>query len=138
MTIQLPVLLWTVINFCLFMLILNCLLFKPILAFMDRRQARIDAAKAKKAEYETALAESARELEDFRNEERRRAALAAKEALALAHADAESVLEEAASARMRKIAEHRAELGIEHHELEEAMEEELEKLADAYIATLVS
>lgn len=138
MTIQLPVLLWTVINFCLFALILNCLLFKPILAFMDRRQARIDAAKAKKAEYEAALAESARALDEFRSEERRHAALAAKEALSLAHADAESVLDEAALARMRKIAEHRAELGVEHHELGEALEEQLEKLADAYIATLVS
>jgi len=137
-TIQLPVLLWTVITFCLFALILDRLLFKPLLAFMDQRQARIDAAARKKADYDAALADAAQALEAFRSEERRHAAQCAQDTLALAHNDAQSTLEEAAAARMRKVAEHKAELGIEHHELEDAMEAKLEKLADAYIATLVS
>ncbi len=138
MTIQLPVLLWTVISFCLFALILDRLLFKPLLAFMDQRQARIEAAAQKKAAYDAALAESAQALEAFRTEERRHAAQCAQDALSLARGDAQSVLDEAATARMRKVAEHKAELGIEHHEIEDAMEAKLEELAAAYISTLVS
>ncbi|MBQ0109644.1 MAG: hypothetical protein KBS44_05140, partial [Clostridiales bacterium] len=45
MSIQLNVVIWTVINFCLLMLVLNFLLFKPLLAFMDKRNAKIENAK---------------------------------------------------------------------------------------------
>ena len=48
MTIQLPILIWTVICFCVLMLILNRLLFRPLLSFMDARQAKIDRAHAKR------------------------------------------------------------------------------------------
>lgn len=138
MTIQLPVLLWTVITFCLFAFVINKLLWKPMLAFMDQRQARIDAATQKKAEYDRALAETEQKLADFRAEESRHAAQCAKDELDLARRDAETLLEEAAAVRMRKISEQKAELGIEHHEIEETLEEHVEKLAAAYISTLVS
>ena len=138
MTIQLPVLLWTVITFCLFAFVLNRLLFRPLLAFMDQRQARIDGARAKKAAYDTALAESAAQLKAFRAEESQHAAQCARETLEQARQDAEETLTEAASMRMRKLSEQRAELGIEHHEIEETMDARVEQLAAAYISTLVS
>lgn len=138
MTIQLPVLLWTVITFCLFVFIINQLLFKPLLAFMDQRQARIDAAMQKKAEYDRALAETEQKLADFRAEERRYAAQCAQDELDSAHRDADAVVDEADNARMRTISAHRAELGIEHHEIEETLEDRVEQLAAAYISTLVS
>lgn len=40
MTIQPSVLIWTIINFCLFMLVADRLLFRPILAFMDKRREK--------------------------------------------------------------------------------------------------
>ena len=46
MTIQLPILLWTLITFALTMLVLQKLLFRPMLSFMDKRQEKIDRAKA--------------------------------------------------------------------------------------------
>lgn len=57
MTIQISVVIWTVICFILLMLILNNLLFKPMLDMMDKRRHRIEKAKSKKAEYEAACAE---------------------------------------------------------------------------------
>ena len=138
MTIQLSVLLWTVITFCLFIFIINRLLFKPMLAFMDQRQARIDAAMQKKTEYDHALAEAEQKLETYRAEESRHAAQCAKEELDLARRDADAIIGEAATVRMRKISEHKAELGIEHHEIEETLDARVEKLAAAYISTLVS
>lgn len=52
MTIQLSVTIWTIICFVLLMLILNFLLFKPVLKVMDERRARIEKAAQKKAENE--------------------------------------------------------------------------------------
>ena len=50
MTIQLSVTVWTVICFLLLMLVLNNLLFRPILKLMDERKQRIDSATKKKEE----------------------------------------------------------------------------------------
>ena len=50
MTIQLSVTVWTVICFLLLMLILNNLLFRPILKLLDQRKQRIDLALQKKQE----------------------------------------------------------------------------------------
>ena len=51
MTIQLSVLVWTIICFGLLMLILHHLLFQPVLKVMDDRKARIQNAAKKKAEF---------------------------------------------------------------------------------------
>ena len=48
MTIQPSVLIWTIICFCLMMVILNKLLFKPLLSFMDARNDRIARARVRK------------------------------------------------------------------------------------------
>ena len=64
MTIQVNVLIWTVLCLCAFMLILWRLLLKPLLSFMDARNARIAHARSldKTAEEEQrkALAEAQR------------------------------------------------------------------------------
>ena len=62
MTIQPSILLWTVITFCLTVFVLNRFLFKPMLAFMDKRQEKIDSAAAKKAENDRLLAEAEEKL----------------------------------------------------------------------------
>ncbi len=50
MNIQIDVLIWTVINFCLLYAVLRFLLFKPMLETMDKRNAKISAAKKRRAE----------------------------------------------------------------------------------------
>jgi F0F1-type ATP synthase membrane subunit b/b' len=64
MTIQVNVLIWTVLCFCAFMLILWRLLLKPLLAFMDARNSRIAHArsldKTAEKERQEALAETQR------------------------------------------------------------------------------
>ena len=52
MTVQLSVTLWTVICFCLLMLILHNLLFKPVLKVMDDRKSRIDKANEKNQSFD--------------------------------------------------------------------------------------
>ena len=52
MTIQLSISVWTVICFVLLMIILDKLLYKPVLKVMDERKERIKRAADTKAEYE--------------------------------------------------------------------------------------
>ena len=86
MTIQLPVLLWTVICFVMLMLILSRLLFRPLLAFMDRREEKIRSAARMLEEHEKARRDAEEELARFREEEAERADRLAKEAAAQAAA----------------------------------------------------
>ncbi len=52
MSIQISVVIWTVICFLLLMVILRNLLFKPVLEVMDKRRERIEKAREKQAEIE--------------------------------------------------------------------------------------
>ncbi len=52
LSIQISVILWTVICFILLMVILRNLLFKPLLACMDKRNERIAAATEKQQQYD--------------------------------------------------------------------------------------
>ena len=52
MSIQVSVIIWTVICFLLLMLILRNWLFKPVLEVMDKRRERIEKAKEKQLEAE--------------------------------------------------------------------------------------
>jgi len=69
MTVQPSVTVWTILCFLALMLILDRLLFRPLLSFMDKRQEKIDHAREEKA---AALRE--REEELTRREEDRAAA----------------------------------------------------------------
>ena len=115
MTIQANVLIWTILCFCAFMLILWRLLLKPLLSFMDTRNARIARARSldKTAELAEmrALAESKAAAEAHRrSEERKQAVQSLRE---------ESRLErEARERRFRQeIQEHREDMESEAAEL---------------------
>ncbi len=74
MTIQLSVTIWTIICFVALMLILNNLLFKPILKIMDERKERINNAAQKEVQLEKIKAEHAalteQKLIEFKEHER--------------------------------------------------------------------
>ena len=55
LTIQISVLLWTVITFCILMFFLNKFLFKPLLAFMDAREQKIASARERREKAALAL-----------------------------------------------------------------------------------
>ena len=94
--------LWTIISFFLFMFLLNKILLKPVLSFMDARKARIDAGLAEGRNAEAALEENKAQLAqelaqtgaDARgviNAARSDAEKAKGEALSAAHAEAEQL-----------------------------------------------
>lgn len=138
MTIQPSVLIWTVICFCLLWLILRNLLFRPMLRFMDERNARIAAAEekkradeARKAEAE-ANAEAARAKAEAERAEKRKAAREKAEAeAAAAAADAQK----AASLSREAL---RETLKTERQTVTESLDGRLDALAKAFADQLLS
>lgn len=138
MTIQLPVLLWTVICFCLLVFILNHFLFKPMLVFMDRRQEKIDRAARKKEEHARALAEAETAMAAFRAEEERHMAERIQTEIAGAKREAEDLVTITHRKQNQNLDLHVAELELESKEIETVMDTRLEELAKLYVSTLLS
>lgn len=132
MTIQLPVLVWTVVCFVGVMLILHHLLFKPVLRVMDARRERIEKAAGKKAEYEKLATESAAQWK-----EQQAAFLAAEQKRQREEAEAvresgKKAIERAREEKLRARDDFSIETEAEHARILEA----LEVHADAIAAVL--
>jgi len=64
-SINISELIWTVINFFLLLFLLNRFLYKPVISFMEQRQARIDAKLREEEEAKARIEENdARILEE--------------------------------------------------------------------------
>ena len=137
MTIQLPVLLWTVICFVLLMLILSRLLFRPLLTFMDKREAKIRSASRKLEEMEAARQDAEEKLVRFREEEAERTGRRAKEVIAEAERDAAAILASAAEEQKKALEACRASMADERAKVAKAAEAGEDKLARAYLSALL-
>lgn len=132
MTVQISVVIWTVINFLLLMLILNQLLFKPMLRFMDARKEKIDSAKNELAEAHSAREAELRRRSELREASRRRAMLeAAAAAEAQKHADA-AELSCAKKEYESKLWEEEARIRDEGEAIKAQLCEKLDELATAF------
>jgi len=138
MTIQPSILLWTVITFCLTVFVLNRFLFKPMLAFMDKRQEKIDSAAAKKAENDRLLAEAEEKLAQFRAEEEKHLTELAASALTNARRDAETLITVTHRKQNQKLDLHVADLETESKEIEKVLDTQLDDMAKRYADTLLS
>ena len=141
MTFQLPVILWTVICFVIFMLVVDRLLFRPVLAVMDQRRAKIDAARAlsQPADGEENADASPAGPADLSAAASDPAALSAA---SLADAGAEQALaaaiSEAESRNGARLLAGRRELDLRRSELKNGLEDGEEQLAAALAAKLIS
>ena len=99
MSIQISVTLWTVICFVALMLLLDRLLFRPLLRLMDERREKIDAARRVREELSRAREEALRAREEEDAAARKQAAL-----------DAARTLEETRQETVRAAARHQEEV----------------------------
>lgn len=129
MTIQISVTIWTVICFILAMLILNNLLFKPILSVMDKRREKISAAKAKRAERESLVAENERLLAEKRAEHAAEEKKLIKERVEKVAADRKRAVEAAKEVRLHKLDETRRSTDAEEKEILSKLSSHAEELA---------
>jgi len=117
MTVQVSVTIWTILCFLALMLILDRLLFRPLLSFMDRRREKIDRAREEKTAALRARDEALEQREQARLDGQRRAMDEAARSL-------ESLHDENA----RRLAEKRAENERALETLGAALAEESEKI----------
>ncbi len=129
MSIQISVTIWTVICFILMMLILNNLLYKPLLSVMDKRREKIAAAKAKKAEYDRISAENDRLIEEKRaaHEEEQRRQI--KERVETVRHDQKKAVEAAKEVRLQRLDESRKQTDAEEAEILSKLGARAEELA---------
>lgn len=129
MTIQISVTIWTVICFILLMLILNNLLFKPILSIMDKRREKIEAAKAKKAEYDALCAENERLIAQKTAEHDAMSKKLIKERVEKVQADRRKAVEAAKEVRLKRLDESRKKTDSEETEILSKLSAHSEELA---------
>ena len=138
MTIQISVLLWTVITFCILMFFLNKFLFKPLLAFMDAREQRIASARERREKAALALETAEREAE----ERRRAAEKQARDAAAAAILDAKRLAAKQTAEAENKYAllleQRRSEMETEKRELQQNLDAGMADLVTAFVQKLVS
>lgn len=138
MTIQVSVLLWTVICFCLFVFIVNRFLFRPLFAVMDQRQEKIQKAQQKQEAHTQALAEADEALAAFRVEEQRHLADLVQTEIAKAHKDAETLVSVTHKKQNQLLDLHVAQLEEESLNIEKVLDEQMETLSKLYASTLLS
>ncbi len=138
MTIQVSILVWTIICFILLMLILHHWLFKPVLDVMDKRRARIENAAAK----------AAREAQLAKEHEQKM--LAQKEAYAKEQkaqlkaqaekiqSDSKKAIVEARHARLNEMDEYRAKIDREEEQILAAVGAHSKSFAALFASRLIS
>ena len=137
MTIQLSVLVWTIICFVLLMLILHHLLFQPVLKVMDDRKARIQSAAKKKAEHERLTEQNAaalREREAARLAARRRQI---KEQIETIRQQSKKTLEDAKDKRLRAVDNYRRQAEAERVEILITLSAHAAELAAAFAESVI-
>ena len=107
MNIQLSVSIWTVICFCLLMLILKKGVFEPVLKVLDSRKAKLDAARVKKEEIERIKVEQNVQLEQQRSEYLQRKKEETRAAVEKIHSDEKLEMKSAQAKSMDDIDAYR-------------------------------
>ena len=138
MTIQVSVLIWTIICFCLLMLILNKPLFKPLLSVMDARQAKIDGAREKKESHARLCAQAEKDMEERRALQEKQWAEEASQAVASAQEAADAQLSAAQEQNEQVLEAYRETLASESAELKSKLDAGVEALASTFADRLLS
>ena len=137
MSIQISVVVWTLICFAVLYLVLRNLLFKPMLSVMDQRKKKIEDASAAKEEAERLL------------EKKRLEALAEQEALSRKAAEEEKLeaekvrlegkklLEDAKKERITIVEDYRAKTEADYETDMATAAAELDTIADRFLARLL-
>ena len=137
MTIQLSITIWTILCFIALMLILHHLLFKPVLALLDRRKAKIDGAKAKREDYERIAGEHEAKRIAHREAAHEAARKAAKDEIEQIRLQSKKALEDAKSERIRELDFSHSKAEIERAEILRILSGHARELAESFAKSVV-
>lgn len=138
MSIQISVIIWTVICFLLLMLILHNWLFKPVLEVMEKRRNRIEKAKEKQLEVQRLTVEHEKMLEEqklaFLKDQKAKADLEIEKI----HADSKKAVESARTMRLSTYETFREECTKEYSRIIATAEKSTEQIAEIFADRLIS
>lgn len=138
MTIQLPVVLWTVICFLLMTVILKNLLFKPVLELLDSRKAKSAAAREKQALIEQMEHEHSEKLSEIERENQKRREQSIKKELEEIRAQNKNDIENAKAARLASAEEYKAKTDTEKQTVISSFNEKSDEIVRAFAERLIS
>ena len=137
-SINISELIWTVINFFLLLFLLNRFLYKPVISFMEQRQARIDAKLREEEEAKARIEENDARILD----EKARSREEAKKLLALNAEEIEKhnaeVLQEAKKASVQNRKDSEAALFQRQEKTAQQLHEAAPELAAMLAEKLLS
>ena len=137
-SIQPSVTIWTILCFVALMWILDRLLFRPLLSFMDKRREKIDGTKKAKADAVAAREEELRQREEDRIAAEKRAMTEAAAALEELRRDNAARLTEKKAETDASLAALRAELDAESAAILAALDPRVEPMARSFADRLRS
>ncbi len=138
MSIQISIVIWTVICFLVLMLILKNLLFKPVLEVLDKRREKIAHAQAKKAEEERLIAEHQQMLEAKKAALAREQEKQIKAEAEKIRQDSKQTIEQAKQARLQEMEEYRIKTAKDHDEIRAALSLHTKKLAASFADKIIA
>lgn len=138
MTIQLPVVLWTVICFLLMTVILKNLLFKPVLELLDSRKAKSAAAREKQALIEQMEHEHSEKLSEIERKNQKRREQSIKTELEEIRAQNKNDIENAKAARLASAEEYKAKTDTEKQAVISSFNEKSDEIVRAFAERLIS
>ena len=138
MSIQISVIIWTVICFLLLMLILNNWLFKPVLEVMEKRQARIDKAKEKQLEIERHIVEHEKVLREQKIAFEKEQKLKADEEIESIQFHSKKRVEAAKTSRLNTYETYREECSKEYSRILATAEKSTEQIAEILANRLIT
>lgn len=137
MTIQLSVVIWTIINFILLYLVLHFLLFKPMLKVMDDRNAKIKQGQSLVAKKRAAAEEEKKAAEEFALRREKLLAEKIDAGLESVKAQCRAAQLEAEAKDRNYVAADRAALEEEEHLLRDKLAASIPTLTDAVVQRLL-
>lgn len=137
MTIQLSVTVWTVVCFVLLMLILHNLLFKPVLALLDKRNKRIEDAAKKKAEYDALQSKNESLIIESKKVFLENKLKETKEELEAIRLQSKADVEKAQELRLKTVDNYRIKTDAEQEEILKILEEHSVSLAQTFANSLI-
>ncbi len=138
MTIQLSIIIWTVICFSLLMLILRNWLFKPVLDMLDKRREKIEAARNKKAMIDDINATNQNRISAQKEEYLKAKKQSEKLFLEELKTESKKQIEAAQKNRLEKVDAYRAQMKNDYSHMVDSVRESIEKAAEIFAEKIVS
>ena len=138
MSIQISVVIWTVICFLLLMLILHNWLFKPVLEVMEKRRSRIEKAKEKQLEVQRLTAEHELKLAEQKKAFEKEQKANADMEIERIQADSKKSVENARVVRLNTYETYREECAKEYSKILATAETSTKQIAEIFAERLIT